>query len=117
MSTGIQYGPNNLTLFYTDATGAKVMLSFLDGSAFSDLEVILGKQMANSDNTQAVATYLQTLTDMEANFHYSPVPPKPLQKLVSNTGVVTFAPFVPTLRDLVVPNAAPSAPLSMPGSC
>src|ERR1019366_4179943 len=35
-------------------------------------------------------------------------PPKPLQKIVSDTGVVSFAPFDPPLADLVIPKTIPS---------
>jgi hypothetical protein len=39
----------------------------------------------------------------------NPIPPaKPLQKIVSDTGVVSFTPFDPPLADLVIPKTTPS---------
>jgi hypothetical protein len=106
----VQFDKDGVTLFYIDATGKRISHNYLEGTAYDDMLTVLGaQQQAARDNTQTIATYERTLTDMEAAFQYDPVPAKPLQKLVSDTGVVTFAPFVPALRDLVIPRAAPSS--------
>lgn len=108
----IQFDKDGVTLFYIDATGKRISHNFMEGQAYCDMLTVLdAQQQAARDNAQTVATYERTLTDMEAANHYDPIPPKPLEKLVSDTGEVTFAPFVPPLRDLVIPKSAPSSGL------
>jgi hypothetical protein len=108
----IQFDKDGVTLFYIDATGKRISHYFMEGTAYNDMLTVMDAQIqAERDNTATIATYERTLTDMENNGQYDPVPSKPLQKIVSDTGAVTFAPFVPPLRDLVVPKAAPSSGL------
>jgi hypothetical protein len=108
----IQFDKDGVTLFYIDATGARIAHNYMEGAAYNDMLTVMQAQLqAVRDNTQTVATYERVLTDAEAAFHFDPAPPKPLQKLVSDTGVVTFASFDPPLRDIKTIKVTPSSGL------
>src|SRR5450759_3935431 len=109
----IQYDKDGVTLFYIDATGKKISHNFLEGTAYDDMLNVLGAQLqALRENTQAVANYNTALANVQVSVdasrpHDAP-PAKPLQKVVSDTGEVSYTPFVPPLADLVIPKTSPS---------
>ena len=108
----IYFAADNVTLKGVDAAGKPFSHYFLEGQVYTDMLIVMGQQeQAALDNTATVATYERVITDAEAAFHYDPIPPKPLEKLVSDTGAVSFAAFVPPLRDMLIPTPAPSSGL------
>ena len=111
----IQYDKDGVTLFYIDATGKKISHNFLEGTAYDDMLNVLGAQLqALRENTQAVANYNTALANVQvsvdASRPHDAAPAKPLQKVVSDTGEVSYTPFEPALADLVTP--VPNAPSS-----
>ena len=115
----LQYDKDGVTLFYTDATGNKVSASPFDGAKYSAMLMVLDAQIAAaSANTQAVANYNNVLAGAQANVNAGRpaiAPPKPLQTVVSDTGVTTYVAFAPPLADLVpLANVTPSGPIAVP---
>ena len=111
----IQYDKDGVTLFYLDATGKKISHNFLEGTAYDDMLNVRGAQLqALRENTQAVANYNTVLANVQvsvdASRPHDAAPAKPLQKVVSDTGEVSYTPFEPALADLVTP--VPNAPSS-----
>jgi hypothetical protein len=111
----IQYDTDGTTLFYIDANGKKFSHYFTEGKPYSDMLVTLdAQQQAIRDNTLAANSYNASLATMQTSVDAGqadkapPVSEKPLQKIVSDTGVVSFAPFDPPLADLVIPKTTPS---------
>jgi hypothetical protein len=104
----IQYDTDGVTLFYFDATGKKISQYFMSGAPYDDMLTIRSaQQQAIKDNAVAASHYTQTLANIQTNAdtgrpHDAP-PLKPQQQLVSDTGVVSFAPFDPPLADFVTP--------------
>ena len=113
-STVLQYTSDFTAITYVDANGEIVIVSYLQGQPFSDLVTIRSAQLtAAAENNVAVNTYKTALANLQFNLDVgrsdgTTAPTKPLKKIVSNTGVVTYAPFVPALPDLVVPVTIPS---------
>ena len=101
----IQYDTNGTTLFYTDANGNKISATPFDGKKYTDMDMIMQAQIAAaSANTQAVANYNTALANAQTSINAgraATAPPKPLQTVVSDTGVTTYVPFVPPLADLI----------------
>jgi hypothetical protein len=109
----IQYDKDGVTLYYIDANGNKVSHSIMDGQPYDDMLTVMGAQIAAGvANTQAVANYNTALANAQISVNAgreATAPPKPLQTVVSDTGVTTYVPFVPPLADLVPLNVtAPS---------
>jgi hypothetical protein len=114
----IQYDKDGVTLFYIDATGKKISHNFLEGTAYDDMLNVRGAQLqALRENTQAVANYNTVLGNAQMNIGRPGfvAPTKPLQKLVSDTGDVSFGPFDPPLPDLVIPVISATAPIAAGG--
>ena len=101
----IQYDKDGATLFYIDADGTKISACVFDGKKYTDMESTQQAQIsAAAENTSAVEAYnlsLQTAQISVSAGRQADAPPKPLQHLVSDTGVSTYAPFSPALADLV----------------
>src|ERR1035437_1861404 len=111
----IQYDTDGRTLFYNDANGNKIWHNFMDGTPYEDMLNVRNAQLqAVAENTAATNDYSQKLANVQTNVDAGrggqapAAPPKPLQKIVSDTGVVSFAPFAPPLADLVIPKTTPS---------
>lgn len=108
----IQYDTDKSTLFYIDKDGTKISATIWDGQKYSDfIGVFDAQSQAARDNTQAVANYNTTLANDQLSVSSGrdvAAPPKPLKKLVSDTGDVTYAPFDPPLADLVPYKATPA---------
>ena len=112
----IQFDKDGVTLFYSDATGKKISHSWMDGKAYADMLTVRdAQQAAIRENAQTAGNYATALANAQLNVnngHADTVaPPKPTQKMVSDTGAVTFAPFDPPLADLI-----PAAPSTAPGT-
>jgi hypothetical protein len=116
----IQFDKDGVTLYYVDANGKKLSHYFMEGTAYGEMLNVRDAQLqAIQENTQTEANYKTTLGNLQLNLNASPsatvvAPPKPLQKVVSDTGEVSYTPFVPPLADLVVPKVAPSGPIAVP---
>lgn len=114
----IQFDKDMVTLFYIDATGKRIAHNFMEGAPYSDMLAVRDAQLqAVRENTQAVGNYETTLANVQISVdagHDMPAPPKPLQKIVSDTGDVSYAPFAPPLKDLIP--AAPGKPAPSSGS-
>jgi hypothetical protein len=110
----IQVDRDGVTLFYIDANGNRVSHNYLEGQAYTDMLNIRDAQIgAATENTQAQANYNTALANAQINVNNGhadyPAPAKPLQKVVSDTGVVTFVSFSPPLADLIpLTNTLPS---------
>jgi hypothetical protein len=113
----IQFDADGVTLFYIDATGKKISQNFMSGQAYCDMLQIRDEQLdAARVNTQAQDNYNTALSNAQVSVNAGKggaemAPPKPTMKVVSDTGVVTFEPFVPPLADLVMPTAVPQTSL------
>ena len=101
----IQFDKDGVTLYYVDANGTKIAHNYVEGQAYDDMLQIRTSQLqAISENTQAQSNYNTALSNAQASVNAGrPVdaPAKPLMKLVSDTGGVTYLPFSPPLGDLV----------------
>lgn len=116
----IQYAPDGVTLFYIDATGKTISHNFLEGTPYSDMLDIRGAQLqAVFENKTAAANYTQAVANAQvsedATRPYPALPDKPRQKVVSDTGAVSYAAFVPPLPD-VVPKPPSNAPSVSPAT-
>lgn len=116
----IQLDKDGVTLFYIDANGQRVAHNYMDGQAYTDMLTIRSAQLAAAgENNQAVANYNNVLANVQISVTAGrgdtvTAPAKPLQKVVSDTGDVTYTPFVPALADLVIPKTVPSGPIAAP---
>jgi hypothetical protein len=117
----IQFDKDGVTLFYIDANGKKFSHNYLEGTAYDEMLNVRGAQMqAMRENTQTAANYTTVLEGLQGNVNTGrgdqmpPAPAKPLQKVVSDTGEVSYTPFVPPLPDLVIPKTIPSGPIAVP---
>jgi hypothetical protein len=115
----IQFDKDGVTLFYIDANGNKISHNYMEGAAYNDMLTVRTAQLqAARDNTQAVANYNTALGTVQASVDagrpHDAAPTKPLQKVVSDTGDVSFAPFDPPLPDLVIPKTVASGPIAAP---
>ena len=116
----IQYDKDGATLFYIEASGQRVARGPMDGQAYTDMLTIRGEQQqAAIENTQAVNNYNNVLANVQISVTAGrgdtvTAPAKPLQKTVSDTGVINYAPFVPPLADLVIPKTVPSGSIAAP---
>lgn len=109
----VQYDRDGVTLFYVDANGKKVSHNFMEGAPYNDMVNVRDAQLqAVRENTQTIANYEVALANaqisVDAGHSPVPVPVKPLAKVVSDTGDISYAPFDPPLKDLVP--ASPSRP-------
>jgi len=116
----VQYDKDGVTLFYIDANGKRVSHYFMEGKAYAAMADIRSAQLsAASENSRAAADYAEKLATAQINIGRPGfvLPVKPLQKVVSDTGEVSFAPFDPPLPDLVIPTVTQvsSAPLASGG--
>jgi hypothetical protein len=113
----IQFDTDGVTLFYYDATGKKISQNFMSGQPYCDMLQIRDEQLnAARVNTQAQDNYNTALGNAQVSVNAGKggaelAPPKPTMKVVSDTGVATFEPFVPPLADLVMPTAVPQTSL------
>ena len=110
----ISYGPDGMTLNYTNAAGQPASASIFDGAVYSDLLVTMDLQKSVArDNQTAFNNYAQTVANAQqainAGQTYPPLPPPPKQENISDTDVVTFTTFanLPTLTQPTV-RVAPS---------
>lgn len=107
----IQYDKDGVTLFYVDASGKKVAHNFMEGAAYDDMVKVRDAQLqVVRENTQTASNYATALDNAQQSINAGrPVdaPPKPLMKVVGDTGEVGYAPFDPPLKDLVIPVAKP----------
>jgi hypothetical protein len=103
----IQYDKDGATLYYIDANGIKISAGVFDGVKWSALDAIMLQQIAAiTENNDAVTKYNLSLSNAQISVNAGrgstvEAPPKPLQHVVSDTGVSTYVPFVPALADLV----------------
>jgi hypothetical protein len=103
----IQYDKDGVTVYYTDASGNKVSATPFDGATYSAMLTVMDAQIAAaSANTLAVANYNTALANAQTSVNAGrgdtvTAPPKPLETVVSDTGVTTYVPFNPPLADLV----------------
>lgn len=115
----IQYDKDGVTLFYIDANGKKTSHNFMEGTPYDEMLTVMGAQrQAATENTQAVGNYKTALANLQisvdAGRPANAAPTKPLQKAVSDTGDVSYVPFVPPLADLVIPQTSPSGSIAAP---
>ena len=114
----ISYDKDGVSVFYIDANGVKITVNPMSGDKYSDLLTIMDAQVsAENENKHAVDLYNTSLKNAQASIDAgrpADPPAKPLKKLVSDTGEVTFAPFTPTLPDLVLPVTTPSGSIAVP---
>lgn len=99
----IQYDKDGATLI--DSAGNPVTVM---DARYGDLLGILDAQLtAARENKQAAANYTQAVSNAQASATagrpYPALPDKPRQKVVSDTGAVSFVVFVPPLPDVVPP--------------
>jgi len=110
----IQYDRDGVTLFYLDSNGKKIAHNFMEGAAYDDMVKVRDAQLqVIRENTQTAANYATALDNAQQSVNAGrPVdaPPKPLQKVVGDTGEVSYAPFDPPLKDLVIPAVKPLNP-------
>lgn len=111
----IVYEKDGVTLTTIAADGTRVSRSVNDGSAYSDMRDILTQQNeAVRQSGVDALLYTQLIgrmqTSADARLPFGAIPTKPQQKVVSDTGAVTFVPFVPPLPDLVIPKPNTPAP-------
>lgn len=110
----IQYDQDGNTLFYIDPNGNRVSAFPTDTTHYSEmLKVRDAQTQALRENEAAVTNYTAKLSAVQGTYDMgragqnpdvpTTAPPKPLQKIVSDTGVVSTIPFVPALADLVIP--------------
>lgn len=115
----IQFDTNGVTLFYIDANGQRVAASYTDTERYSTMLTVRGsQQQATLENALVVTNYKAALSAIQGTIDMgragqnpdvpTTAPPKPLQKVVSDTGEVSYTPFVPPLADLVIPKTSPS---------
>jgi hypothetical protein len=101
----IQFEKDGVTLYYVDANGTKIAHNYIDGQAYDDMLQIRSSQLqAIAENAQTQSNYNTALANAQASVNAGrPVdaPAKPLMKVVSDTGGVTYTPFSPALADLV----------------
>ena len=110
----IQYDKDGATLFYIDDTGNKVSATVFDGQKYSLLDGIMLQQIAAvAENNHAADIYNQQLQQAQTSVSAgrpADAPQKPLQHVVSDTGVSTYVPFSPPLPDLTpLQNVKPSS--------
>ncbi len=108
----IQYDKDGVTLFYLDATGKKVAHSFMEGAPYDEMVKVRDAQLQTiRENTQTAANYSTALDNAQQSVNAGravDAPPKPLMKVVGDTGEVSYAPFEPPLKDLVIPLVRPA---------
>lgn len=115
----IQFDTNGVTLFYTDANGQRVAASYTETDHYTKMLTDRGsQQQAARDNALVVTNYKAALAAIQGTIDMgragqnpdvpTTAPAKPPQKVVSDTGVVSYTPFVPPLADLVIPKTDPS---------
>ena len=111
----IQYEPDGVTLKDSEGNTSNPM----QGAPYSAMLSVMDAQIAAaSANTQAVANYNTALANAQTNVNAGrgdtvTEPPKPLETVVSDTGVTTYVPFNPPLADLI---PAPTASGSVGGA-
>ena|ERR1035437_2242069 len=102
----IQFDKNGTSLI-----GPNGSVSLFNSDAFGKLMAIRDAQLQTIlENTQNQGDYNTKLANAQANVKASgtfiAAPIKPLMKIISDTGVVSYEPFVPALADLVEPAPA-----------
>ena len=106
----IQYDKDGATVFYIDANGNKVSANPLDGVKYSAMISVMDAQIAAAtENNQNVNNYKTQLANAQVSIdagRTADAPPKPLDHVVSDTGVSTYVPFNPPLPDLIPAPAA-----------
>src|SRR5450759_3906404 len=111
----VQYDKDGVTLFYIDASGKKISHNYMEGKPYAAMNDIRSAQLlAVTENATEAFNYGTGLAKAQINIGRPGfvLPTKPLQKIVSDTGEVSFAPFDPPLADLVIPTVTPGAPVS-----
>lgn len=103
----IQYDRDGATLFYIDTNGNRVSHGPYDGQPYADMLSVMGaQQQAGRENYLATANYNTALANAQISVNAGRAgmelaPTKPQQKVVSDTGVVSYSPFTPPLVDLM----------------
>ncbi len=115
----IQFDKDGVTLVGYDANGNRFAHNYLEGTLYDGMLNTRSAQLAAArENTQAVGNYNTVLGTIQASVDagrpHDSAPPKPLQKVVSDTGDVSYVPFVPPLADLVVPVTTGSGSIVTP---
>ena len=122
----IQYDKDGVTLFYIDTNGQRVAAGYTDTERYSTMLTVRGSQQrAVIENAQVVTNYKAALGAIQGTIDQGRVgqnpdvptlaPAKPQQKIVSDTGEVSYTPFVPPLPDLVIPVISATAPIAAGG--
>ena len=113
----IAYDSNGSTLFYIDANGQRVAAGYTETERYSTMLKTKGvQQQAVLDNATVLSKYKAELAAIQGTYDQgragqnpdipTVAPIKPAQKIVSDTGDVSYVPFVPPLPDLVIPTKA-----------
>jgi hypothetical protein len=115
----IQFDKDGVTLVGYDSNGSRFAHNYLEGTLYDNMLCTRSAQLAAArENTQAVANYSTVLGTIQASVDagrpHDSAPNKPLQKVVSDMGDVSYVPFVPPLADLVVPVTTPSGSIVTP---
>ncbi len=113
----IRLANDNLTLLYTNADGVAASISPMGGwQLYTQISANKTAQdTAASENTANQTDYLTKLHLVQVEVDAGTIdrstavgPGKPLMKVVSDMGVVSFVPF-PNLPDLTIPKSLPSS--------
>src|ERR1035437_8920261 len=104
----IKYAPDGNSLI--DSTGN--LITVFD-ARYGPLRAILSAQDGAVIENKTVADkwafdVSAAQSNVDRGLPYPALPDKPRQKVISDTGAVSYVPFVPPLPDVVIP--APSAP-------
>jgi hypothetical protein len=107
----------NGTLSVLDASGKVLKAIGIFELAYTPTFDIMGAQIqANRENIIARQNYDLAVDNLQLSVnagHTATAPPKPQMKVVSDSGEVSFVPFVPALKDLI---AAPPVNAASSGS-
>jgi hypothetical protein len=115
----ITFDKDGVTLIGYDASGNKFTHNYLEGDPYDImLSTLNAQQQAARDNATAVDAYNTALATAQLNEnagrpHDAP-PVAPQQKIVTDLGVVSYAPFVPALAAFVPLVSTPSGRLVAP---
>ena len=115
----IQFDKDGVTLVGYDANGNRFSHNYLEGALYDNMLCTRSAQLAAArENAQAIANYNTVLGTIQASADagrpHDSAPTKPLQKVVSDTGEVSYVPFVPPLADLVAPVTTGSGSIVTP---
>jgi hypothetical protein len=102
----IQYDKDGATVFYIDDKASKISAGPTDPDKYMALLTIMDAQIAAvTENKTAADLYTQAVKNaqisVDAGRPAPELPVKPKQKIVADTGAVSYVPFAPPLPDIV----------------